>query len=1641
MKILEELLNRPHWLRKGMLCILCLLYCGVLQAHHRDSITVRNIELVKNNGQWDSRVLYKASLHGGAFFAEQDGFTFVILHPQQLQEFYAGKFDAAHAPSGIIDAAAYKVHFHGCNLKAAVSGRNPSAGYHNYYLGKNPAHWATHVPTYHEIYYENLYQGVHLLLTQEGLHLKYEFSVDPGASPSDILMDYEGVQNLFVSKGNLIIATSVSQVMELQPVAYQIDDEGKQIPVECAYKVHRRQLSFEVGEYDTSRVLVIDPVLIFSSYSGSTADNWGYTATFDQDGNLYSGGNVFGIGYPTVLGSFQLNFAGGSTDMAISKFDANGAFLHFSTYLGGSGTEVPHSLVVNENNELYVLGTTSSSDFPVTTGAFDTTFNGGSAYTLTSTVEFTQGSDIVVAKLSSDGTSLLGSTFIGGSANDGLNTVSSLRKNYADEARGEIIIDAQSNVYVASSTQSSDFPVTAGVFQPQHGGNIQDGCIIKLNHNLTNMIWCSYLGGTGNDAAYSMVLASDNSLYVCGGTTSEDLPTLPSAVQPAYGGGANDGYVAHINANGTQLMQATYLGYSGYDQAYLVKNDRYDNPHLFGQTDASGLAWVNNADWFVPNGGQFLTKLNPTLDSVIWSTAFGRGNGGLDISPTALLVDLCNNIYMSGWGSPTTNGGLGGTAGLPVTQDAFQLTTDNNDYYFICISDDASQLVYATFFGSPNAREHVDGGTSRFDNKGRIYQAVCAGCGGYDDFPTTQGAWSQQNNSTNCNIGVIKFDFNLPAVVADFIIPNTVCAPVQLTMNNTSQRISDSTYFLWDFGDGSTSNQENPTHWYTHSGTYTITLIAADAGSCNFADTISRDLVVLSNSNSDLPAAGVCNGDFVQIGIAPSGNSSISYQWEPQQGLDNPFISNPIAMPDQTTTYWLFVSDGVCMDTLTQVVTVENLQVDAGRNRTICQGDTTTLTPSVTGTALHYYWSNNPRFTSYINTDFTQPSVQVSPTRPTTYYVRVEGEYCEAVDSVTIQISHFTLSVPSEYVVCYGDSIQVAVEADMQGQYQYVWNPSESVVFGQGGERPWVMPSENTTYTVTATNEYGCTATTQVPVTIHQYTSNAVITDAVCYGSLSGSITLSVTGGEAPYFYQWSNGSANSSIAQLSAGTYTVVITDNTGCKGVDTFVVSQPDILSVVLTDVRNVLCDQLCDGALTVQAMGGTPPYNYAWLHGATGASVGELCAGTYTVNVMDAHNCPVTGVFQVEDTAGHHLPYQLWPISCFGDCDGAIFLEPDFGTHNYQVHWQHDVALTADSASQLCPGTYITEVTVDDGCRYQLFLQIEVVNPLSFLNVYATTPLCYGDANATLHIDLAGGTPPYQYILNGTAVSSYISDLAAGTYLLQVSDARNCQIDTVFFIEIPAPIAVSEIHVSPPCPEVCLGDIDLDVAGGTIPFRYNWSNGATTQDVSTLCVGTYRVTVTDRNNCQAFMEVVLTDSTLFPSEIEAWCDEDTIYAGQSTHLYATDLGSGFTYQWSPSGSVENSSSTSTVATPTSTTDYVITVFDPYGCTKTDTVHVRVVDVICEEPYVFIPNAFSPNGDGLNDVLYVRGEVVQEIVLKIFDRWGEEVFSTTDFSQGWDGKFRGEMCEPGVYDYYLQVVCIGQKRYVKKGNVTLLR
>jgi gliding motility-associated-like protein len=1600
----------------------------------------------ENKGQWESNIKYKSQIRGGAFFLENNQFTIVIEDIQAINRLVSFKYKNNFlSPSTEpidynVKAHAYQMEFLGSNPNPEIIPQKAFPDYENYFLGNDSKKWKSKVNAYEEVVYHNLYPGVDVKAYSDHHYFKYDVIIAPFSSTAQVKIGYKGTNGLSLTNGNLVIKTCISDNIEMKPYAYQIIDGNKSV-VECNFVLSGTTVGFQLGDYDKSKPLIIDPVLVFSTYSGSTADNWGYTATYDKDGYLYSGGSVFGIGYPTTIGAFQTAYNGGNCDISITKFNTAGNSLIYSTYLGGSACEVPNSLVVNENNELYVLGTTGSGNYPTTIGCYDPSFNFGSNYTLTYVLQYTTGSDIVISKFSADGQSLLGSTYFGGSGNDGLNMADTLKKNYADDVRGEIMVDANSNVYVVSSTKSVDLPVSANAFQPTYGGGKQDGCIIKFNQNLSNLIWASYLGGSKSDACYSIQLDSHNDIYVAGGTSSDNFPITQGVIQPTYQGGVCDGFITLINENGTTILASSYYGSIAYDQVYLTKTDRNGNVYLFGQTAATGNIFIQNAIWNRPSGGQFLSKLTKNLQSIVWSTAYGTGNGGPDISPTALLVDFCNNIYMSGWGGLNLNG-FGGTSGMPITPDAFQSTTDNHDYYFIVVKDDASALVYATFFGGGTSHEHVDGGTSRFDKKGRIYQAVCAGCGSNDDFPTTAGAWSNINNSFNCNMGVIKFNFDVPALIADFDAPSIVCAPINVTFQNNSQTVTTgTTVWQWDFGDNTTSTLQNPSHTYTQSGQYLVRLIVSNLISCNTADTAYKTIIVLSNTRDTLPDKQLCFGEFIQIGIPPSGNNAITYNWQPPTNLSNITISNPIATPTSTTNYMLRISDGVCTDTLMQKVNVYNILVDAGANKTVCRGDTVNLTAISSGGATEYLWAADIGFSTILNSNTSSPIFRPVINQTITYYVKAKNSFCDAIDSITLTMSFADIASTSPYTICYGDTLTLnATNLNPLDPVNYQWTPTSPITSGGNTATPSVSPTISTNFVVTGSNVYGCKDTVNVFVNVLKIESTNIINDVKCHGQCNGNIQLAPSSGIPPYNYTWSHNPLlhSNNATGLCVGNYQITISDQQGCKLTLNQAISQPDSLILTFIDTTHVVCNGVCGGMARAITNGGIQPYQYNWITGATTDSITSLCAGVYSLTVTDQNQCPVTSSIQITDTSSFNATASLVLIRCFLECNGQAAIIASAGVPPYQYQWNN--GSSNDTLFNLCSGIYNATVTESNGCVRNVYANITQPTPLKIELISQSSPSCYGNCTGSISVHGVGGTAPYHYQWVGNILDSTNANLCIGTYSVSVTDAHGCTFDTSFTITQPDALSAIALTTKVPCSEVCIGNASVTLTGGVPPYHYLWDNGGTNSSTTGLCFGNHNLLISDSHSCNLSLNVYIADTSYFPSQVVAWANPDTIYESQSTQLGSTNI-PGFLYTWSPSTALSNIHIYNPIATPSHSSEYVVVVNDQFGCAKSDTVYIYVKDVICDEPYVYVPNAFTPNSDQKNDVLKVRSEIITDVYFAIYDRWGEKVFETTDMNKGWDGTFRGKKCDPAVYVYYIDATCITKEKYIKKGNITLIK
>lgn len=825
------------------------------------SAQTASLEFIENKGQWSEPFAYKTITGRGEVYLEHDGLTYVLGLPSNSDMMDAFKHGEIKEPPQL-KFHAYKVIFvDAIEPKMVASKTLPH--YYNYFLGKDPNRWKTGIHPYLNVDYKGLYNGIDLHVASERGNLKYDFIVQPGADPAQIRLRYDGADKLELKEQHLYVHTSVGDVIEMKPYAYQVIN-GERKVVSCRYKLKGNTVTYSFPKgYDENSLLVIDPTVVFSTFTGSTSDNWGFTATYDHHGNFYAGGLVSGNSYPVTTGAFQLTYRGGSPttggqfpcDMAIMKLDPTGATKIWATYIGGTDNDQPHSMIVDADENLIVVGRTYSDDFPVTANAYDDIFNGGA--------------DITVTKLNSTATALIGSTFVGGTGDDCVNIspvftiLGGLKHNYGDDARSEVIIDTLNNVYLTASTRSHDFPTTSDAIQVSLNG-MQDAVVVKLNEDLSTLLWSTYLGGSDDDAGYVLKLnSSQNKLYVAGGTASFDFPATSGTLWPSFQGGTADGYICRfLNSSPYTLEKTTFIGQFDYDQVYGLELDIADNVYVMGQT-LGGSFPVTAGVYSNPGSSQFIMKLDSDLSSNLLSTVFGSGNSAqTNISPVAFLVDTCNNIYISGWGgglgfSPpnvgtTHNMPMSGPPNLPEDN-----TTDGNDFYFAVFSPNATSLLYSTYFGressDPGKGEHVDGGTSRFDKDGVVYQAICGGCQGNASipatpFPTTPGSLSPTNPSPNCNEVALKIKFDLTYLSARAVAgPDTAgCPPFMVTFTNTSTSAAS---YEWDFADGSPiDTTSSPVHTFHTPGVYHVRLVANNPYACN-TSTDTTYLTILVDTN------------------------------------------------------------------------------------------------------------------------------------------------------------------------------------------------------------------------------------------------------------------------------------------------------------------------------------------------------------------------------------------------------------------------------------------------------------------------------------------------------------------------------------------------------------------------------------------------------------------------------------------------------------------------------------------------------------------------------------------------------------------------------------------------------------------------
>jgi hypothetical protein len=823
----------------------------------------------------------------------------------------------------------------GANAHAQAEGIGLLPGKTNYFLGADRAQWHTGVPNYAQVRFHDVYPGIDLLYYGNQRQLEYDFVVSPAGNPSAIRLQFGGQDSVKVDlDGDLVVTIFGEDMRFRKPAVYQPAEVSEGLPdkhgrrvVQGAWRIEGNDSArFEIGSYDAHQPLVIDPVLVYSTYLGGSSPTGGYAIALDSSGSVYVTGSTNSTDFPVSSGAFQKTYGGNSIacesindcgDVFVTKLDPTGTTIVYSTYLGGSNDETGLGIAIDAAGDAYITGFTSSLNFPTTPGAFQTTCNGCAPF----------ATNAFVTKLNPSGSALVYSTFLGGSAN---NRASS------------IAVDSSGNAYIAGWTASPDFPVTAGAFQTSITSDDSDAFVSKLNPAGSALVYSTYLGGGSamSAGAVGIALDGEGSAYVTGTTNSSSFPTTSGAFQIPFGLSAtpaymsSSSYVTKLNSAGSGLIYSSL--FSGPSSAIVV--------------DSLGSAYVTGSSGqFFPttpgaindtcDSGSFLSKFTPDGSNLVFSDYFCSEANSLPSAygfsfgpPGALALDSSGNIYL---------GGTTGSTGFPTTAGAFQTQLANVccffDGFLMKVIPGGSALAYSTFLGG-SSTDSVSGVS--VDASGNAY---LTGYTESPDFPTQnpiQGSLSGAFDAFITEISTSAGPLSAWPAVVNFgdqgVGINS--SPLPVTVANASNSAIEISGIV---AAGNFTQTNNCPASLAPSGRCTVSVVFNPQA----AGTISGTLTITAGGSGSPPS------------IQLEGNG----------------VNGPVAVLSQTTAYWASQPVGFTSPPLTITLTnTGNSELDVS---------SVTLNPyGVFGFGDDNCGAVQPQTSCTVQVTFTPGSVGENPT-------------------------------------------------------------------------------------------------------------------------------------------------------------------------------------------------------------------------------------------------------------------------------------------------------------------------------------------------------------------------------------------------------------------------------------------------------------------------------------------------------------------------------------------------------------------------------------------------------------------------------------------------------------------------------------
>lgn len=881
---------------------------------------------------------------------------------------------------------------------------------------------------------------------------------------------------------------------------------------------------------------------------------------------------------------------------------------------------------------------------------------------------------------------------------------------------------------------------------------------------------------------------------------------------------------------------------------------------------------------------------------------------------------------------------------------------------------------------------------------------------------------------------------------------------------------------------GTSANGTYAYEWSVNNQVNTNNIIV-NVGSGNYTVTVTDDNQCTATANAfvfqpgplviNLTAASIsnyngaeisCNGaaDGIVEATASGGTLPYVYDWSANaNGQTTSIISNL-----GPGTYWLTLTDDNGCNTGTSVTLAEPDSVIAdavvysnyngadiscfGAN----DGAARVTASGGTG-AFSYAWSA---------TTGNQTSRTAANLAPGTYSVTVSDlNNCTAASTVTLTepdellATVFSTATINGYnISCFGGN-DGGVGSNVSGGtpgYNYVWDDPNSQTTASASD---LFAG---TYTLVVTDLNGCLSTDNVtllepPVltATASITSNYNGFNVSCSGEADGSAIANPVGGIAPYKYIWND--PNTQLTQTATGLsanipYTVLVADANECVVPATVTLTEPTPVTSVTSVIsnyngRDISCFDGDDGAASVLAGGGAPPYSFTWATNSgsvIAAALTGLEEGTYTVTVTDANNClKIDSVTLTDPPQLEAVASNVRDATCFGVRDAQADVTAAGGTAGYVYQWDFNAGTQITPvANGLGAGTYAVTVTDINNC--EAVDTVTVLEPTEVASsVIKTDVLCYGLADGTAEVSAAGGIPGYTYRWNSSPVqtTALAANLDPGVYDVTITDNNGCTTTNSIEIEQPTALTLTFEKTDPSCFGYDDGMAYVTVDGGVPQYEYNWNGVLGTDQELNIGAGTYNVVALDANGCEITETITLVDPA--PTGIDIIPDSSNIPLGgdvQLTTIINTSANAFVSYLWEPAYALDCYDCEAPVASPLQNTVYTVEMTDANGCKTSDT---TIVEVDSKNKLYYIPNAFSPNGDGYNDVFYIYGKAITQVSFSIFNRWGEKVFESNDLNFGWDGVYQGEFVQPSVFVYYAELYFENGDKVEEKGSITLLR